>query len=243
MTEESQLPDIRRVADSNTEFLSMLFNSPFGEQFTSNDVLDNSPSGNLAIDSLVHPAMDVFDGRGVTTNARINGENLTGIRKIWPGNPQSTTRPHFWQEIAFYSAENIFSSHSSGSSTDPTQILTDEIDTVDTSLTGDITERLRRLKKNILTCPCNNIFVDQATCGQRYLCINTTEVFDQGIYLYLHKYQPSYPVLHPSTFKPENVSELLLFVMCTIGISFLRTEDAANFIRQTYRVCKPDDFS
>lgn len=237
MTEKTRLPDITRVADPNTEFLSMLFNSPFGEQFASDDALDNSPSGNLVINSLVHPAMEVLDGSEDTTSSRNNGGILTEIRKSWPGNPQSATRPLFWQEIAFHSAENIFSSPRTGNSTDPTQIRTDEVDTVDISLTGEIKGRLQRLKKNILTCPCNNIFVDQVTCEQRYLCTNTTEVFDQGIYLYLHKYQPSYPVLHPGTFKPENVSEILLFVMSMIGISFLKTEDAANFIRQTYPVC------
>ncbi|KAJ5650667.1 uncharacterized protein N7484_004390 [Penicillium longicatenatum] len=60
------------------------------------------------------------------------------------------------------------------------------------------------------------------------------EVFEQGLYLYFRKYQPSYPILHSVTFNADKVSELLLFVMCMIGLSFYKTEDAVDFIRKTY---------
>jgi hypothetical protein len=58
--------------------------------------------------------------------------------------------------------------------------------------------------------------------------------FDQGFYLYTHKYQPAYPVLHPAIFDPEKVPELLLFVIFMIGVSFLKTEEAVAFVRSTY---------
>ncbi|KAJ5914134.1 hypothetical protein N7504_003017 [Penicillium tannophilum] len=60
------------------------------------------------------------------------------------------------------------------------------------------------------------------------------EAFEQGLYLYFRRYQPSYPILHSVTFNSEKVSELLLFVMCMIGLSFFKTEDAVDFIRKTY---------
>lgn len=241
MTDDFATSDRRRNPDSNTDFLNLLFNPPFNDQFTSNGALGVSPSVDMEITSLVHPAIEVFDNTGVITNARNSSQNLIEIGKIWPGNSESKARPHFWHEIAFASPENIFSRHDIRSCMEPAQADPDQIDAVDVRLTGEVKERLRHLKKKSLTCPCDSVFGDQTTCGQRYLCTNTTEVFDQGLYLYLHKYQPSYPILHPATFRPEDASELVLFVMCMIGISYLKTEDAATFIRRTYPVCQLDD--
>ncbi|KAJ5380840.1 uncharacterized protein N7496_003268 [Penicillium cataractarum] len=234
MMDVSPISDTRKNPDSNTDFLNMLFNPSFNDQFTSNNAPCVSSSGDMEITSLVHPAMEVFDTTRAINNARNSGQNLSEIGKIWPGNSLSATRLHFWHEIAFDSPENIFSRHDIRSCIEPAQVGPDQINAVDVSLTGEVKERLRHLKKNTLTCPCDSVFGDQTTCGQRYLCANTTEVFDQGLYLYLHKYQPSYPILHPATFRPEDTSELLLFVMCMIGISYLKTEDAATFIRLTY---------
>jgi len=80
--------------------------------------------------------------------------------------------------------------------------------------------------------------LDEIKCGHEYLCINTMEVFEQGLYLYFRKYQPCYPILHSVTFNADKVSDLMLFVMCMIGLSFFKTEDAVDFIRKTYPVCQ-----
>ncbi|OOQ84254.1 hypothetical protein PEBR_33877 [Penicillium brasilianum] len=230
--------------DSNTDFLNMLFSPPFNDQFTSGGTLGVCALGDMGIPSLVHLAMEDSNNIGPITNARNTGQVLGEIGPVWPRNPRSTARPHFWHEIAFDSPENIFSGYDIRGCMKPAQAKTDHINTVDINLTGEVKERLRHLKKKTLTCPCDSVlFIDQTTCGQRYLCTNTTQVFDQGLYLYLHKYQPSYPVLHPATFNPENTSDLLLFVMCMIGISLLKTEDAATFIRRTYPVILTEAFT
>jgi hypothetical protein len=233
---------MRISRDSNTDFLNMLFSPPFNDHFTSGGALGVCASGDMGIPSLVHPAMEDSNNIGLITNARNTGQMLGEIGLIWPRNLRSTARPHFWHEIAFDSPENIFSRYDIRGCIEAGQADPDHINTVDISLTGEVKERLRHLKKKTLTCPCDSVFIDQTTCGQRYLCTNMTQVFDQGLYLYLHKYQPSYPVLHPATFKPEHTSDLLLFVMCMIGISFLKTEDATTFIRQTYPVCRSHNF-
>lgn len=240
-TEGCQLLDLRDTADSSTGFMNILFDSPFRDLSTSMNATNTNLSGNMSINSLINPDMEVLDCSVISANPRHTIDTSNDFGQIWPGKSQPSIRPYFWQEIAFDSAENIFSSYGISSYVDLAQGSPSEIDTVDASLTGEVKDRLCGLKKNILSCPCDNIWTDQQPCAQHYICTNTTEVFDQGLYLYLHRYQPSYPILHPATFHPTNVSELLLFVMCMIGISFLKTEDASNFIRQTYPVCGAND--
>lgn len=59
----------------------------------------------------------------------------------------------------------------------------------------------------------------------------------QGLYLYVHKFQLTYPLLHLPTLNLEKVSILILFVMSMVGITFLKTEEVGAFIRRAYPVC------
>lgn len=149
MTESTQLPDMRMTAGSNTAFLSMGFNSPFGDQVTFDDVLDTSPHAHSAISGLVHSPVEVFNGHKATINTRNTGETVNEIRRIWAGHPQSTTRSHFWHDIAFDSVENIFSSQNTRTFTEPVQGMTYVMDATDVNLTGETKQRLRRLKQTI----------------------------------------------------------------------------------------------
>jgi hypothetical protein len=187
------------------------------------------------------PSPDSYSPHGIISK-RGGIDGITSkIQKVWPASPQhldSNTRPYFWQEIAFGSMENIFSSCDlTVGVLDPALEAPAGINGLEISLTDNSKARLRNLKRKLLVCGCSD-FMDEIKCGHEHLCINTMEVFEQGLYLYFRKYQPSYPILHSVTFNADKVSELLLFVMCMIGLSFFKTEDAVDFIRKTYPVCQ-----
>ena len=226
--------------DSNTELLNMLFSSSFESQL---------PASSLSHQTMVHssgeghfesPPIHSIANNGSTSHPDVTYPGATRMQAIWPGISQRTSRPQFWHDIAFGSSSNIFATYNSGlESESSNQTLIDDT-TPEISLSDNCKSRLRGLKRNTLVCGCNNIFDDRSACERRYICINTTDVFDHGFYLYAHKYQPAYPILHTATFNPENVPELLLFVMCMIGASFLKTEEAAAFVRNTYPVWESD---
>lgn len=164
------------------------------------------------------------------------------VQNSWPTSARPTERQHLWHQIISKSVVNIFdsppgptSTHVFATSSD-SPLSVDESFSIEINLANATKERLMALKKNILICDCTNLFDDNMSCDKGFLCRNTTEVFDQGFYLYTQKYQPAYPMAHLPTFNPEMVSGILLFTMCMIGVSLLKTEDAVTFIRMTYPV-------
>lgn len=251
LSESQELPAIKGLqghgspyaiarGDSNNEFLNMLFSSSYESQlpassFSHQTMMHSSGEGHFE-SSPVH----AIANNGSTSYPDATYQGATRMQAIWPGRSRRTSHPQFWHDIAFGSSSNIFASYNPGlESESSSQTRIDET-VPEISLSDNCKSRLRGLKRNTLVCGCNSIFNDGPTCERRYLCINTTDIFDQGFYLYAHKYQPAYPILHTATFNPENVQELLLFVMCMIGASFLKTEEAAAFVRNTYPVRKSD---
>lgn len=216
----------------------MLFDSPL-EQSTilgrlspsARPLQQNEP---ITLNSLKpHP----FTEDRLTPHSDTSGKLSNKVQQFWPNRPKSTARPHFWQEIAFASLVNVFENSELATGVTSDHEVHCDTDASDLNIKPEVKNRLLDMKQDIITCGCCNLINDNVTCGQRYLCVNTTDVFDQGLYLYLHKFQPTYPFLHLPTLTLESVSTLLLFVMSMIGISFLKTEEAGAFIRRTYPVC------
>lgn len=241
----SQSPETRIFQDhsdpvsarenSSTEFLNMIFNSSFEHSLAPGNSLH--PSHLTGIVPPENPVAHAVTNHGLISHVSAD-ENVAKVQQLWPGCTPRTARSHFWHEIAFGSSGNIFTDYAASPEVGALKHSHDGNTSLEINLTDYSKRRLRSLKRKILSCECNTILDDGATCGGRYLCINTTEVFDQGLYLYAHKYQPAYPVLHLATFNSDATSELLLFVMCMIGICLLKTEDAVSFIRGSYPVRK-----
>ncbi|KAJ6028572.1 hypothetical protein N7540_004148 [Penicillium herquei] len=222
----------------STELLNLLFNSPFQRPLHPITAA-NIPSGlntNLAsLNDVFQTPVDISPNGSISNRAGNEGM-ANKIQASWIGNSKSAAlkaSPRFWQDIAFGAKENIFSSPNlpSGYQIDR------DMSRSEISLTDSCKARLRILKGKYLVCGCTG-FSDDWGCGYEYHCINTTEVFEQGFYLYSRKYQPFYPVLHPATFDADKTSDLLLFVMCMIGISFFKTDDAVSFIRKFYPIAQ-----
>lgn len=224
--------------DPNTDFLNTLFNSSYEPQFPMNSLDHQQILRQIEEGDFQSPLLHSVASNESIPHPDVAYQAATRTQSLWPGGSRRTDPANFWHRIAFGSSKNIYDTYESGLGLSPNSpSRTDEI-IPEITLTDSCKRRLKGLKRNILGCGCNHIFDDGFPCECRYICINTTEVFDQGFYLYTHKYQPAYPVLHLATHNPDNTPELLLFVMCMIGISFLKTEEAAAFVRTTYPVRK-----
>ncbi|KAJ5727258.1 hypothetical protein N7493_005078 [Penicillium malachiteum] len=222
--------------EPSTELLDLLFNSPFQRPLRPITTSNIPPGLNTNIVNDVFQTPVDISPNGSTSTRGGNEGMANKIQASWMGNAKSTASkasPRFWQEIAFGAKENIFSSPN----LPPGYQIDGVVGRSEISLTDSCKARLRRLKGKYLVCGCTG-FSDDWGCGYDYHCINTTEVFEQGFYLYSRKYQPFYPVLHPATFDPDKTSDLLLFVMCMIGISFFKTDDAVSFIRKLYPIAQ-----
>ncbi|KAJ5125866.1 hypothetical protein N7448_005179 [Penicillium atrosanguineum] len=231
------LHDLARGNLSN-EFLTMLFHPSYESQ---------SPLNSLIHQPIIHPNhQDGFQSsqlHSVVSSGSLSRPDVayqvaTRMQSLWPGGSQGINRPSFWYGIAFGSSKNIYATYDSGLGLDPSNQTRIDDTTPEITLTDNCKRRLGGLKRNTLVCGCNQIFDDGFACELRYCCINTTEVFDQGFYLYTHKFQPAYPVLHLATFSPDNTPTLLIFIMCMVGISFLKTEEAVAFVQKAYPVWK-----
>lgn len=227
--------------DSDT-FLSMLFHPPFEPSTTTPNFINHTQdySENGQIHPLVNACtLSVPDG-DLTLQPTGQVRAALKVQNSWPASVRPPGRPNLWREVALTSMGNIFDSqHTVKDTLHIDTVAVDDSSLSEINLGYATRERLRALKQNILICDCSNLFDNDTTCNRRYLCRNNMEVFDQGFYLYTHKYQPAYPVAHLGTFNPEKVSDILLFSMCMIGVSLLKTEDAMTFIRMTYPVRKP----
>lgn len=163
------------------------------------------------------------------------------LQAMWRPGSYATNPSNLWQDIAHMSSHNIFSNSIMGNLPSGSEIPV-YTPTSELHISKSSKERIRKLKRKLLVCGCSEYY-DGMNCGSTYFCINSMGGIEQGLYHYAHKYQPSYPILHPATFSDETVSELLLFVMCMIGISFFKTDDAVSFIRKVYPVgIAPIDF-
>lgn len=234
---------------SNPELLNLLFSSSFGQPLNTNATPDalaiqssSSIIGGLIPGELIPEPIQFSPNGSISSGG--GGEGIVNrIQNTWPPSSKAAVtqiRPGFWQDVAFGSLDNIFSSHSLTGEPDSAQMGVESTGTSEVSLTDSSKIRLHMFKRKLLHCGCNDFDgYDGLKCGLESLCINTIQVFEQGLYLYSRKYQPVYPVLHTATFNVDKASELLLCVMSMIGISFFKTDDAVIFIKRFYPVCMP----
>jgi hypothetical protein len=223
--------------DSNANYLNILFSPPLLPHISSSDLMYN-------VNSLGHNGGEVHDLHASTFAESVSRANIENadcepekVKKVWPARPKSPSRPQLWQDVAFGSLDNTFSSFDFDTVVESAVQTPQSDQDSEINLNFDIKRRMRDLKRNILVTRCNCAWDSDSICSQRYLCVNTMEIFDQGLYLYTHKYQPVYPLLHLPTFNPRRTSTPLLFVMCMIGMSLLKTEEAVDFVKKIYPVC------
>lgn len=240
-------PQLHNSRDSSLDvdpngFIDILFDSPLELPFPSQtpSIFRQGYSEGGNIPPLENSLLHTFSTREFVSRSNIQLRAASKVQKSWPTSVQPTKRQNLWPEILSSSAVNIFDSLcASGyvSCTSGASVpFVEESFTFEVNLTDANKKRLRALKKKILICGCTDLFDDDMACDKGSLCKHTAEVFDQGFYLYTHKYQPAYPIAHLPTFNPEKVSDILLFTMCIIGVSLLKTEEAASFIRMTFPV-------
>ncbi|KAE8372202.1 hypothetical protein BDV26DRAFT_274578 [Aspergillus bertholletiae] len=224
--------------DSGTAFLDMLLGFPGGQatgtpSATATEELaipwgDNGASNRLTISPPAEPGP-----RSYPSHVR---QNVKKVQSFWSTPQRQTAETQIWYEIISGSSDNIFSSHDHESSIESSQ-ETQHAGNAEICLNPEIRSRLQDLKRSLLKkqchCPSSDGHVSD-TCDEHYFCQNSLGIFEQGLYLYLDKYQPTYPILHIPTFKPQAVHTLLLFTMCMIGLSFVKTEEAVRFIYQIY---------
>ncbi|EED13422.1 conserved hypothetical protein [Talaromyces stipitatus ATCC 10500] len=60
------------------------------------------------------------------------------------------------------------------------------------------------------------------------------ELLNLGLDLYLQKFYHLMPMIHLSTFRLADESTLLVFLMCTLGLTFANTEEASTFVHDTF---------
>ncbi|OGM41727.1 hypothetical protein ABOM_009886 [Aspergillus bombycis] len=223
--------------DSGTAFLDMLLGLPGGQATgttgANTEQLDvpwteNGASGRLTISPRVEAEPKHYP-------AHIR-QNVKKVQSFWSTPQRLTAETQVWYEIISGSSENIFSRHDYGTCTEPSQ-QTQHAGVAEICLNHEIRSQLQDLKRRLLKRQCHCSSSDGRmtdTCDEHYFCENFHGIFEQGLYLYLDKYQPTYPILHIPTFQPQTVHPLLLFTMCIIGLSFVKTEEAVRFIYHIY---------
>ncbi|KAE8142366.1 hypothetical protein BDV38DRAFT_153585 [Aspergillus pseudotamarii] len=165
-------------------------------------------------------------------------QNVKKVQNFWSIPQRLTVETQIWYEIISGSSANIFSRHDYGTCTESSQ-QPQHAGHAEICLNHEIRSQLQNLKRGLLKRQCRCSSSDGQitdTCDEHYFCENFNGIFEQGLYLYLDKYQPTYPILHVPTFKPQTVHTLLLFTMCIIGLSFVKTEEAVRFIYHIYPV-------
>lgn len=221
-------------ADPDAGFFDMLYNSAFEQPPLSRSQLGFNRSANQSDQGLSDAiGYNSFTVRKSGSRSDHIDTTLTKVQRFWPGKPRSTPDPRFWDNIAFGAQGNIFTGHD----INPVE---EAADASEIELPSHIKTRLQDLSRKFKVfqnSDLQNNDIQESEPGIQRSVMDSAEIFDQGFYLYVHKYQPVQPILHLPTFDPEKVSTLLLLVMCTIGISFIKTEEAASFVRNIFPVC------
>ncbi|KAB8078640.1 hypothetical protein BDV29DRAFT_137202 [Aspergillus leporis] len=227
--------------NTDADMLDLLLNFPSEQMSGAGSVVHHGPtvpwSDNGISDRLT---VDSCSEAGSTSYPDQFPHKVAKIQNFWSSSQHIAAGAPAWYEIALGSADNIFSSPEPVASMESSNGAHSSSN-AEICLTHGIKIQLRSLKRILLrrqcSCPWSkDQFRD--TCDQHYFCQNSSDIFEQGLYLYLDKYQPTYPILHVPTFDPRTVQTLQLFLMCTIGLSFVKTEEAARFICHIYPVCE-----
>lgn len=150
--------------DSNTEMLSVLFNSSFEQSLYPMELPGNAPGLplNHSVPEIFPSAVPFSPNSSISNRGGVDGIT-SRIQKVWPASPQqsdSNIRPYFWQEIAFGSLENIFSSCDLAVGVlDPALEDRKGINEWEISLSDNSKARLRNLKRKLMVCGCSD-FLD-----------------------------------------------------------------------------------
>ncbi|KAB8262913.1 hypothetical protein BDV32DRAFT_119748 [Aspergillus pseudonomiae] len=223
--------------DSGTAFLDMLLGLPGGQATGTTsanpDQLDIPWTESGTSDRLtISPPVEA-EPKHYPAHIR---QNVKKVQSFWSTPQRLTSETQIWYEIISGSSENIFSGQDHETYTGPSQ-PNQHAGAAEICLNHEIRAQLQDLKRRLLKRQCHCSSSDGRitdACDEHYFCENFNGIFEQGLYLYLDKYQPSYPILHIPTFKPQAVHTLLLFTMCMIGLSFVKTEEAVRFIYHIY---------
>ncbi|KAE8369835.1 hypothetical protein BDV27DRAFT_152714 [Aspergillus caelatus] len=223
--------------DSGAAFLDMLLGLPGGQE-------TGTTSANT--EKLAIPWTENGTSHPLTISPPVEGgsrsypahicQNVKKVQNFWSTPQRLTAETQIWYEIISGSSDNIFSRHDYGPCTESPQ-QAQHAGHAEICLNHEIRSQLQNLKRSLLKRQCHCSSSDGQitdTCDEHYFCENFNGIFEQGLYLYLDKYQPTYPILHVPTFKPQTVHTLLLFTMCIIGLSFVKTEEAVRFIYHIY---------
>lgn len=239
ISEFNRSPLVFGDIDSGTAFLDMLLGLPGGQATGTTSAnteelaihwAENGTSDRLTISTPVEA--------GPTSYPAHIRQNVKKVQSFWSTPQRLTAETQIWYEIISGSSDNIFSRHDYGTCTESSQ-QTQHAGYAEICLTHEVRSQLQNLKRSLLKRQCHCSSSDGQitdTCDEHYFCENFNGIFEQGLYLYLDKYQPTYPILHVPTFKPQTVHTLLLFTMCMIGLSFVKTEEAVRFIYHIYPV-------
>ncbi|KAF7596933.1 hypothetical protein BBP40_011979 [Aspergillus hancockii] len=225
------------TADTDADILDLLLSFPGDQMPGAENAVHDGPavpwSENGISDRLT---ADSCSETGSASYSDHFSQKVTRIQNLWSPPQRTTVGTPVWYELALGSSDNIFSSHDHGAPIGSSNEARFPSST-ETWLTHEIKIQLRSLKRSLLRRQCSCSWSDthlRDTCDQHYFCQNSSDIFEQGLYLYLDKYQPTYPLLHVPTFDAQAVQPLQLLLMCSIGLSFVKTEEAARFIYHIY---------
>lgn len=233
-TEYSSSPIMLDGFDSNTDFLDMVLTLQGGQTPTllhaglAVSWAENENPGMLTTGSSSDAGSNSYPSH--------LSHKVAKVQNLWSTSQRPTAETQLWHKIVSSLSDNIFSSpdlETPGESSNDIRLTSN----TEICLTHDIKMQLRNIKRNLVRNECNCFKSDgqlRDTCDQHYFCANSNDIFEQGLYLYLDKYQPTYPILHVPTFNPRAVQALLLFTICMIGLAFVKTEEAVRFICHIY---------
>ncbi|QMW34216.1 hypothetical protein G4B84_009682 [Aspergillus flavus NRRL3357] len=237
ISELNRSPLIFGDIDSGTAFLDMLLGLPGGQATgtprANTEELAIRWAENATSDRLpINPPVETRP-RSYPAHVR---QNVKKVQSFWSTPQRLPAETQIWYDIISGSSDNIFSRHDYGAFTESSR-ETQHAGNAEICSNYEIRSQLQSLKRSLLKRQCHCSSSDGQitdTCDEHYFCENFNGMFEQGLYLYLDKYQPTYPILHVPTFNPQTVHTLLLFTMCIIGLSFVKTEEAVRFIYHIY---------
>ena len=169
---------------------------------------------------------------------------------FWP-----TTSPHvsrltrtLWKDVAFAIDGNLFSRICIPSMPPDSNITP----LSRSGLEEESQKELRILTERLIPHTClnelaesvnfkvpkrNSYYFGAADLSSKcWACQGSSGLLDLGLDLYIRMFQPVMPMLHVPTFKSEEIPTLLLLLMCLLGLTFVNTEEATEFIQMAFPV-------
>ena len=188
-------------------------------------------------------AGDALEGVDVEYKAAVSAS-------FWP-----TTSPHvsrltrtLWKDVAFAIDGNLFSRICIPSMPPDSNITP----LSRSGLEEESQKELRILTERLIPHTCLNELAENVNfqvpkrnsyyfgvadlSSKCWACQGSSGLLDLGLDLYIRMFQPVMPMLHVPTFKSEEIPTLLLLLMCLLGLTFVNTEEATEFIQMAFPV-------